>query len=128
MLWRMLADAVVLLHLAFILFVLLGALLCLKWPRLAWLHVPAFLWGALIEFQGWICPLTPLENALRRRAGAQGYETGFIEHYIVPLIYPPGLTRTHQIILGIAVLAVNSAVYGAVLYRLRNPRTGREGG
>lgn len=122
MVFRILAEGVVLLHLVFILFVVLGAWLCLKWPRIAFLHVPAFVWGALIEFQGWICPLTPLENALRRRAGAEGYETGFIEHYVVPLIYPPGLTRTHQIILGIGLLVLNGAAYTVAFNRLRRQR------
>jgi hypothetical protein len=122
MLFRILADGVVVIHLAFVLFVVLGAWLVLKWPRVAFAHVPAFIWGALIEFQGWICPLTPLENTLRRRAGAQGYATGFIEHYLVPLIYPPGLTRTHQIILGAVVLALNLGVYTMILYRIRTRR------
>ncbi|MEA3277371.1 MAG: DUF2784 domain-containing protein [Pseudomonadota bacterium] len=113
------ADLLVLLHLAFILFVALGGLLVLRWARLAWVHLPAASWGAAIELTGWICPLTPLENHLRRMAGSNGYSGGFIEHYIVPLVYPPGLTRSIQISLGIAVLAVNALAYAALIYRLR---------
>lgn len=105
------ADVVVLIHVGFVCFVVLGGLLALKWPGAIWLHLPAVVWGALIEFANWPCPLTPLENWLRRRAGSAGYETGFIEHYLVPLLYPPGLTRGLQIGLGIGVLAVNIAVY-----------------
>jgi hypothetical protein len=105
------ADLVVLTHLVFVCFVVLGGFLALKWRRIMWLHLPAAVWGALIEFANWPCPLTPLENWLRRRAGGAGYETGFIEHYLVPLLYPPGLTRGLQIGLGIGVLVVNAAVY-----------------
>lgn len=106
-----LADAVVVLHFAFVAFVAAGAFLVLRWRWLALLHVPAFLWGAAIELTGWICPLTPLELRLRQAAGEAGYAGGFIDHYIVPILYPPGLTRTHQFVLGIAVLAVNLGVY-----------------
>jgi len=112
---RLLADLVVLGHFAFILFVLFGGLLVLRRPRLAWLHLPAVAWGALIEFRGWICPLTPLENRLRLLAGEEGYRTGFVEHYILPLVYPSGLTREVQLVLGAVVLAINAAVYVAVL-------------
>jgi hypothetical protein len=114
------ADFLVVLHLAFILFVVLGGLLVLRRPRLAWLHLPAVAWGALIEFKGdLVCPLTPLEVALRRAAGDVGYGTGFIEHYLVPLIYPPGLTRSMQILLGSLVLVLNLAAYGAIIMRRR---------
>ena len=114
------ADLVVLLHLAFILFVVLGGLLVLRWPRLAWLHLPAVLWGTLIELSGrFTCPLTPLEHFLRRAAGSVGYEGGFIDHYLVPLIYPPGLTREIQIALGMLVLAVNAFAYAALIRRRR---------
>lgn len=116
------ADAVVLLHLAFIAFVLAGALLVLRWPRLAWLHLPAALWGMVVEWTGWICPLTPLENALRRAAGEAGYAGGFVERYIVPLIYPAGLTRDTQLVLGAVVLVVNVAAYGLVYARRRRRR------
>ncbi|MDV3239414.1 MAG: DUF2784 domain-containing protein [Gammaproteobacteria bacterium] len=116
-----LADLVVLLHLAFILFVMLGGLLVLRWRRLMWLHLPVVVWGAAIEFVGWICPLTPLENRLRAAAGEAGYSGGFIEHYLIPLIYPAGLTRELQWLLGALVLLVNAAVYWRVL-------RGRSGG
>jgi len=111
MLYRALADAVLVLHLAFILFVMLGGLLVLHRPWLALLHLPTAIWGALIEFAGWICPLTPLEKQLRALAGEEAYKGGFISHYLVPLIYPDGLTREIQWLLGTLVLAVNAAVY-----------------
>ena len=116
MLFRIAADLVVLVHLAFILFVIFGGLLALKWRRLIWLHVPAFVWGALIEFTGWVCPLTPLENFLRRAGGDNGYAGDFIAYYLVPLIYPAELTRTTQITLGVGVIAINVIIY-AVLHR-----------
>jgi hypothetical protein len=105
------ADLVVLLHFGFILFVVLGGFFALKWRRLAWLHVPAALWGALIEFSGWICPLTPLENLLRQAGGSRGYSSGFIEHYLLPLIYPAELTREIQLALGLGVVILNGLVY-----------------
>jgi hypothetical protein len=116
--YRILADAVLVLHLAFIAFVALGGLAVLRWPWLAWLHLPAVGWGALIEFAGLICPLTPLENSLRRLGGEDGYAGGFIAHYLTPLIYPAGLTRNAQFLLGALVLAINIAVY----YRLWRKR------
>ncbi len=116
MVYRLAADAVVLFHLAFILFVLLGGLLVLRWPRLAWLHVPAAAWGMAVEFLHLYCPLTPLENHFRALAGGQGYEGGFIEHYLIPLIYPAGLTEVTQVVLGLVVVAVNLPPY---LLRLR---------
>jgi hypothetical protein len=108
---RHLADAVLVLHLLFVLFVVLGGLLVLRWPRLAWLHVPAAAWGALIEFTGSVCPLTPLENRLRRQGGEAGYPGGFIEHYVTATLYPGGLTREVQLALGTGVLLLNGAVY-----------------
>ena len=111
MLYQWLATLVVVVHLGFVLFVVLGALLVRRWPRLAFIHIPAVVWGILIEFAGWICPLTPLENHLRRLAGEAGYSGGFIEHYITALIYPSGLNRTVQLVLGGAVLLINVAVY-----------------
>ena len=114
---RLTADAVALLHLAFVLFVVFGGLLVWRWPRLAWLHLPAAAWGALIEFAGWICPLTPLENDLRQVIGQAGYAGGFIDHYLWPLLYPTGLTREWQWALGAGVLALNSVVYGILLVR-----------
>jgi hypothetical protein len=117
-----LADAVLLLHLAFVAFVAAGGLLVLRWPRLAWLHLPAAVWGALVELAGWICPLTPLENFLRERAGRTGYSGDFVEHYLMLLIYPSGLTANMQLLLGVGVLAVNLAIYAAVLFRARRRR------
>ena len=105
------ADAVVVLHAAFIAFVVAGAALLPRWPRLAWLHLPAAAWGAWIEFSGGVCPLTPLENRLRALAGGRGYAGGFVEHYLLPLIYPAGLTREAQFVLGAGVVVVNVALY-----------------
>lgn len=122
MVFRLLADAVVLLHLGFVLFVVLGGLLVLRWPRLAWAHVPAALWGGAIELGGWICPLTPLENELRERAGAATYEGGFVEHYLLPLLYPAALDRDLQTALGIGVLVLNAAVYTWIGWRRRADR------
>ena len=119
MLLSLLADAVVLLHLAFVVFVVAGGLLGLRWPRALWLHAPAAVWGALIEFAGWVCPLTPLENDLRRRGGEAGYAGGFIEHYLTPVLYPAGLTANVQLVLGTLVVGVNVAVYTFVLARRR---------
>jgi len=112
-----LADGVLLLHLLFIVFVVGGGLLVLRRPRLAWVHLPVALWGAMIEFAGWICPLTPLENALRSRAGEAGYGGGFIEHYLLPVVYPGVLTREIQIGLGLGVVVINAVVYTLVWRR-----------
>ena len=112
MTYRLLADAVLVFHLAFIVFVVLGAFLLRRHPRLVWLHLPAALWGAVIEFRGGVCPLTPLENALRALGGDAGYPSGFIAHYLWPLIYPSGLTRELQIGLGLAVVVINLLTYG----------------
>jgi hypothetical protein len=117
--FRLLADLVLGLHFLFVVFVVIGGVLVVRWPALAWVHLPAAIWGALIEFRGWICPLTPLEKALRERAGGAGYEGGFIEHYLVPVLYPGELTREIQVALGAAVVAVNLVVYG---YALRHWR------
>ena len=111
MLYRALADLVLLLHLGFVLFVALGGLLILRWTRVAYAHLPAAVWGALIEFTGGLCPLTPLELYLRRRGGEAGYTGGFIEHYLTAAIYPRGLTRGVQIVLGIVVILFNVGVY-----------------
>jgi hypothetical protein len=117
----MLADLIVVVHSAFVVFVVLGGLLVLRWPRVAYLHIPAAIWGVLIEFAGWICPLTPLENSLRVRAGGTGYEGGFIENYILPVLYPAALTRGVQLVLGGLVLALNLAIYGYLLRRKFRP-------
>jgi hypothetical protein len=114
MLYRIAADLVMALHLAYIVFVVVGGLLALRWPRAAWAHVPAAAWGALVVLFGWVCPLTPLEIRLRREAGFEGYAGGFIEHYVFPVIYPEGLTREIQMLLGAAVLLVNAIVYTLV--------------
>jgi hypothetical protein len=115
--YGLLADLTVLLHAAFILFAVFGGLLAVRWPRIAWLHVPAVLWAAFMEFSGRICPLTPLENHYRELAGESGYTGGFIEHYILPVIYPAGLTRDIQLGLGLGVLVVNIVAYGIVIRR-----------
>ena len=111
------ADAVALLHLTFILFVMFGAWLVLRWRWIAWLHVPAFVWGAAVEFTGAICPLTPLELRLRMIAGEEGYSGGFVEHYVLPVMYPAGLTPTVQLWLGAFVVALNVGIYAVVLSR-----------
>lgn len=117
MAYRFAADAVLLLHGAFILFVLGGALLALRWSRAPWLHLPAVAWGVGIELAGAVCPLTYLEVALRERAGQQGYAGGFVEHYLLPLVYPAGLTPAVQYVLAGVVLAVNLLLYGWLLRR-----------
>ena len=106
-----LADAVLVLHLAFVLFVLFGGLLAITWRKVIWLHLPAVAWGAFVEFSGWVCPLTPLESWLREQGDGRGYTGDFLGHYLDALLYPDGLTRTMQLVLGLVVLAVNSAVY-----------------
>jgi len=116
------ADARVVVHLAFIAYVLLGGLLTLRWPKSVWLHGAAVLWAVLVEWTGWICPLTPWEQTLRLRAGGEGYSGGFIEHYLLPILYPAGLTRGVQFVLGSAVLVINAAIYGAVYHRRRKSR------
>ena len=113
------ADLIVLLHFAFVAFVVLGGLLALRWPRVAWLHIPAVIWGVLVEFTGWICPLTPLENRLREASGGSAYQGDFIAHYILPALYPDGLTRQDQLLLGVIALAFNLVVYAFVLLRHR---------
>jgi hypothetical protein len=106
------ADAVVLLHALFVLFVAAGALLLWRWPRVAWLHAPAALWGVFVEWTGTICPLTPLENRLRVQAGDAGYGGGFVEHYVLPWLYPVGLGADTQLVLGAGVVVVNVLLYG----------------
>ena len=114
----LLADLVVAVHVLFVLFVVLGGLLLLRWRWVAYLHIPAALWGAAIELGGWICPLTPLENQLRRQGGGAGYSGDFIEHYILPVLYPSALTRPIQLTLGFVVIAVNLGIY-AYAFRKR---------
>lgn len=119
MIYRILADAVVVLHLAFVLFVVLGGFLLRRWPKLVWVHVPVAVWGVLIEFGGWICPLTPLENSFRVKGGQAGYEGGFIDHYIMPVLYPIGLTRNVQYALGFFALLINVIAYALYLRHRR---------
>ena len=119
---RLLADAVLVLHGLFILFAIGGGLLVWRWPRLAWLHLPAVAWAAWVAWFGWECPLTPLENALRRAAGQAGYSGGFIDHYLLGVIYPKGLTRGAQIASGTFVALLNLAVYGLLIRRRRRAR------
>jgi hypothetical protein len=122
MTYRILADLLVVFHLGFLLFVGLGGILAF-WRRwMAWIHIPAAVWGVLIELGGWVCPLTPLENRFRRMGGEAGYAGSFIEHYLVPVLYPQGLTRGHQIGIGILVCLFNLVVYGIVLRRIRDDR------
>ena len=117
-----LASLVLAVHGAFVLFVVAGGLLALRWPRAAWAHLPAAAWGAGIEFSGGVCPLTPLENRLRELAGQAGYDGGFIEHYLLAWLYPGGLTHDTQVSLGLAVVIVNVAVYATVWVRRRRSR------
>jgi len=113
----LLADGVLIAHLAFILWVMMGGLLVLRWPRLAWLHLPAVGWGIYVELSGRVCPLTPLENSLRAAAGQSVYSGGFIEHYVTALLYPDGLSRTMQFGLAAIVVLVNATVYWLLLRR-----------
>ncbi len=117
MLYALLANLVLAVHLAFILFVALGGLAVLRWPRLAWLHLPCVAWGVTVELTGWYCPLTPLENYFLHLAGREGYAGDFIQHYLLAAIYPEGLTREAQTIIGLIALALNLPVYGWLLYR-----------
>lgn len=111
------ADFVVVVHLLFIAFVIGGVFLAWRWPRLIWAHVPVAIYGTLVEFVGFTCPLTLVENGLRRRAGEQGYHGGFIDHYLVKVIYPPGLTRELQIGLGLLLLLTVVIGYRGFLRR-----------
>jgi hypothetical protein len=114
MTYHVLATATALLHFAFIAFVIFGGLLVLRWPRLMWLHLPAAAWGVLIEFFSWYCPLTKWENHFLREAGRAGYDGGFVAHYIMPVIYPAGLTRGIEIAIGAFVLILNAVIYWRV--------------
>lgn len=124
MFYRFLADLVVVLHFGFVLFVVLGGLFALRWPRAAWIHLPAAIWGAGIEFMQGICPLTPLENHLRRLGGDAGYSGGFVAHYVLPVLYPSGISQGVQIGLGIFAVAINVAIY-TVVWRRRRSASGR---
>lgn len=114
MIWRILADSVFLFHISFIVFVVIGGFLSIWWRWLPWVHLPAAAWGAAIELGGWICPLTPLENWLRQASGETGYPGDFIEHYLVKVIYPIGLTPDIQMYIGLGVLVINGVAYSIV--------------
>lgn len=122
MLFRGLTGLVVLVHFAFVVFVVVGVIFVMRWPRLVWFHVPAVIWGLLIEFAGVICPLTPLEKWFRSLAGQEVYQGGFINHYIMPVLYPEGLTRDTQIVLGVLLAVINIAGYLWLLARRRRSR------
>ena len=126
MFYQTAADIVVIVHLLFVLFAVLGGLLVYRWRYLLWVHLPAVFWAAWVVITGGICPLTPLENQLRRQGGIAGYQGGFIEHYVETLLYPPGLTRTTQMVLGVAVLVINVGLYGLLLLRARRAARSRE--
>jgi hypothetical protein len=114
MMWRALADLVLLIHFAFVVFVIVGGFFASRWRWLPWVHLPAVAWAVVLEFSGWICPLTPLENLLRQASGEAGYAGGFLEHYLVQVVYPVGLTPEIQIYIGIGVLLINGLAYRVV--------------
>jgi hypothetical protein len=122
--YQLLADLVLIAHLAFVVFVLCGGLLVLKWRRIAWLHLPAAVWGAVVEFTGWICPLTPLENWLREQGGEASYRSDFIAEHLLPLLYPEELTGNLQLLLGTGVVVLNAAVYWG-LWQMQMRRASR---
>ena len=124
MAWRILADLLVILHFAFAAFVVFGGFLAWKWQWAVFAHVPALAWGFWVEITGQICPLTPLENHLRHLAGEAGYQGGFLEHYLLPILYPPGLTQKVQWVLAALLLAINLIAYGALLRPRRHRRRG----
>ncbi len=119
MIYARLADVVVAIHMAFVIFVVAGGLLVWRWPRLAWVHAPAAMWGIGIEWSGALCPLTPLENWLRVQGGERGYSGDFIARYLLPVLYPEGLSRSRQLLLGLFALVLNLALYGALLMKAR---------
>ena len=119
MLFRLIADTLVVAHLCFILFVVVGGFLAWRWRKIAWVHLPVACWGVLIEFSGWVCPLTPLENHFRQLAGEVGYDGGFIEHYVIPVIYPAHLAVETQTVIGIVVLLLTCFAYS--VYFIRKP-------
>ncbi len=126
--YRLLADAVVLVHAAFVAFVILGGFLALRWRRIIWAHIPAAIWGVLIEYAGWICPLTPLEHSLRARAGEAAYSGDFIDHYVLRALYPSGLTPRVQLVLGSFALAVNFVAYALLIRQMRATRSDSRAG
>jgi uncharacterized protein DUF2784 len=112
-----LATAIVVIHVAFVIFVVIGGVLALRWSKVAWAHLPAVAWAVYVEWAGTICPLTPLENSLRAAAGIEAYAGDFVAEYVLPVLYPDGLTRTGQAVIGAVVLAINVAVYGTLFRR-----------
>jgi hypothetical protein len=127
-LYQALADVIIVVHITFIAFVLFGGLLAFRWPWMPLAHVPAAIWGAAVELFGWVCPLTPLENVLRRAGSGVAYSVSFVERYLVPMVYPTELTREIQFLLGGAVVAVNVVVYVLVLRRVQNLGRSRPSG
>jgi len=125
MLYQLLANAVIIIHVGFVAFVVLGGFLAWRWQRVAWLHIPTALYGVTIEFVGWVCPLTPLENHFRGLAGRSGYTGGFVEHYIIPVLYPTDWTVSLRVILGTLVLFVNALAYGVYFWRIAKSRLSR---
>ena len=123
MIYSFLADLLVVFHLVFILYVIAGALLIFKWTKTLWLHLPSCFWGMTVEFSGRVCPLTPWEIQLRRLAGEEGYTGSFIEQYLIPIIYPSGLNREIQMLLGSTVLIVNFSLYTLILIKRRKRKT-----
>ena len=115
--FQLLANATVLLHLAFIAFIVFGGLLALFWPRMAWVHLPLALWGVVVQWMSWVCPLTPLENWFRARGGVGTYAEGFVEHYVLPVLYPIGIGLRLHWVLGLVVLVANAAIYATVFHR-----------
>ena len=126
MLYQLAADALVVIHLGFIVFVVAGGFLAWRWRRLVWLHLPAAAWGATIEFAGWICTLTPLENHFRRLAGGTGYEGGFVEQYLIPVLYPEDWSVALRIVLGGFVVLVNGLAYAVYFWRAHHSRISQE--
>jgi hypothetical protein len=122
MIFRWMANSVIWLHVAFVLFVGFGALLVFRWPKAAYFHVPTVFWGALIEFTGWVCPLTPLENWLRTAGGQSAYRGAFVDRYLMPILYPDGLTHETQITIGVALFGVNGLLYLLLMRRRHRSR------
>lgn len=125
MVYRILADMVVLVHFGFVLFAVLGGLLAFRRWKMVWIHIPVAAWAVLVEWAGWICPLTPLENMLRMKGGEAGYAGGFVEHHVMPVLYPEDLTRTVQIVLGVCVLLLNAAIYWRLVATRRRQKRKR---
>lgn len=122
MLYRYLADSIVVAHLLFVVYAIFGGLLVLKWKYSVFLHIPALLWATVVEANGWICPLTPLENRLRLAAGEGGYAGGFVDNYVLPVLYPENLSRPDQVVLAILLVTINIIIYALVGLSIRKRR------